>query len=661
MCGICGVIAAQSRAMGRMLTCMNDAQQHRGPDGEGYYWTGAGQPFCLHDARPHDDEVATCGLAHRRLAILDPSRGQQPMTSLDGRYVALLNGEIYNFEELRDSLSGEYTFSTDCDTEVLLYLHAQEPDHPERWIRRLNGIFSFVIWDEHARRLLLARDPFGVKPLHVSQQKGAFLFASEIKSLLAAGVTPRLNHAALHVFMNIRYVPGNNTLFNGVERFPPGCFAWVKQGQMTEPVSYYQLKNASAPFAGSRVEACDHIRTLYYEAVRSQLISDVPVGISLSGGLDSSMNVAAANAALRNDPAIRAGDHSLRTFTIGFNEPTDELEDARCVAKHFGTTHFEACLEMNALGMMRDVIAAVEEPKVNMIQGYLLSRLATQEVKVLLSGLGGDELFAGYDIHRFCNTLGRYHQWTPRWLQRMLLGPTGSLWWHLQTRSGMMRYEHYRLGGQIALSLGDRTQFYTRLRNAWDYDGAMYGRIYANPDVFRAAPAVAHYFEPYFDDGADYLDQVLRTEFQTKMTNDFLINEDRVTSAHGVEGRVPFLDKRLVECALSIPSKEKMAGANTKALWKESVCDALPNQILRKRKQGFTFSSYHQWGKDLREVAQRELITSGWCRESRLFNPTFVQHVLDYPAHPNLRWHYFMVWMMLGVKIWMEVFNIEND
>lgn len=643
--------------MGASLMRMNDAQRHRGPDGEGYF-IDRGAPLLLHDSKPAPAEEGFCGLAHRRLAILDPARGRQPMVSPDGRIVALLNGEIYNFQALRRELEREVSFSTDCDTEVLLHLYAREPDRPEAWLRRLNGIFSFAIWDRRIRRLLLARDPFGVKPLHCAVMGSSFLFASEIKSLLAAGLPARLNRSALHAFLNVRYAPGPQTLFDGVRRFPPGHYAWARDGVLEEPRAYYVLPAPGQRFDGSREEMHREIRRVYYEGVRDQLLSDVPVGISLSGGLDSSMNVAAARAALSEHPDLRAGDRRLRTFTIGFNEPTDELQDARLVADHFGTIHAEERLAPNPLGDMAEVIRAVEEPKVNMIQGFMLGRLARRHVKVLLGGLGGDELFAGYDIHRFCNTLGRGNQWMPSWAQRCLLGPAGRAWWHLQRRSGVLRTEHYRIGGQIALSVGDPVQFYTRLRNAWDEDPAMYGRIYGNPDAFQDLPATRTYFEPFFNGGPDYLDEVLRAEFQTKMVDDFLVNEDRVLSAHGVEGRVPFLDVRLVELAMSISSREKMAGADTKALWRESVGEVLPPPILRKKKQGFTFSSYHQWTKDLRAMVEREL-TPGWCAETGLFNERFVRELLDYPPHPNLRWHYFMAWMMLGVKTWMEVFDVE--
>ncbi|MFU8781221.1 MAG: asparagine synthase (glutamine-hydrolyzing), partial [Kiritimatiellia bacterium] len=377
MCGICGVLARQESVLGQRLQSMNDAQCHRGPDGEGYYIDRA-SPLLLHDQRLAPAEGGRLGLAHRRLAILDPTRGQQPMVTPDGRFAILLNGEIYNFEFLRKTL--DYRFRTDCDTEVVLALCAANPDHPERWLSRLEGIFALAIWDRKLQRLLLARDPFGVKPLHMAQDEaGDFLFASEVKSLLAAGLSARLNHAALHVFMNIRYVPGHETLFSGVTRFPPGHYAWVNGRDRVDPVPYYTLPTAEAEHR-DRGEICDSIRKIYYRAVRDQLLSDVPVGISLSGGLDSSMNVAAADDALKSTPDLRAGDHRLRTFTIGFNEPTDELDDAAIVAQRYQTIHTAERLSLDPLGQMRAVIRAVEEPKVNMIQGYALAALASKDV-----------------------------------------------------------------------------------------------------------------------------------------------------------------------------------------------------------------------------------------------------------------------------------------
>ena len=661
MCGICGIQSPEPEPLGDLICRMNGAQVHRGPDGEGYCVSA--DRMALHPAHaPPLDAPAICALGHRRLAIIDPAGGAQPMLSADGRQAVLLNGEIYNFEELRSDLEAAGAqFTTRSDTEVLLHLYRRHPDEPTRWLRQLNGIFAIALWDQDRRQLLLARDPFGVKPLHYADSDGRFLFASEIKSLLAAGHRPRLNRAALHLFMNIRYAPGEDTLFAGVHRLPPAHYAVVKGGKLRHATPYYDLRDAIQQ--GGLPPASDLpqlVRGTFYEAVRRQLVSDVPLGVPLSGGLDSSMIVAAAHSAYRDDRALRSADRSLRTFTLGFNEPTDENEDAAVVARAFDTEHDDTKLPLDTLHGMPRVIRAVEEPKINIIQGYHLAAFIRQHVKVSLGGLGGDELFAGYDVHRYCNTLGRLNALVPPGLQRALLQPASRGLWQLQARRSARRHDLWRIGAQIACSIGDRAQFYARLRNAWDFDRGMYGWIYARPDVFIGLPPVAESFTPYFDSRRPFLDQVLLAEFQTKMVDDFLLNEDRVTSAHGLEGRVPFLDRALVELALAIPARHKMRGTETKALWKQSAAGDLPATTLRKKKHGFTFSSYHQWQKDLRDAVSREL-TREWCGQTGLFNYAFIRELLDYPPHPNLRWHYFMAWMMLGTKQWMEIFGVEDE
>ncbi|NKB24078.1 MAG: asparagine synthase (glutamine-hydrolyzing) [Kiritimatiellae bacterium] len=660
MCGICGIVNKTPKLVGSRIHRMNDAQAHRGSDGEGYYLASE-SPWVAYAYTERLDIPTVCALGHRRLAIIDPEYGAQPMLSEDGSIAVLLNGELYNFQDVRNQLKEQgCLFKTDSDTEVLIHLYREHPDHPAEWLRQLNGIFSIAIWDQPRQRLLIARDPFGVKPLHYFSDGDHFLFASEIKALLAAGVKPRLNREALHIFMNVRYNPGTSTLFKDVYRLPSAHYAWIEGGQLRSLHRFYALPENQETFRGStREDIKEEIRQTFQASIDRQLISDVPLGMGLSGGLDSSMIVAAvAQSYAQNDP-LRTAGKTVRTFTLGFNEPTDENEDARIVADHFKTTHFDTRLTTHPLEEAQEVIRVVEEPKVNMLQGYALARFVQPHVKVLLGGLGGDELFAGYDIHRYCNTLGRLNKRIPCFVQNFLLSPLSQGLWNIQNRSRILKNEQYRIGGQIALSVGDRTQFYCRLRNAWDYDPGMYARIYADPNAFKDVSSTREFFTPYFEEGENYLEQVLRTEFQTKMVDDFLINEDRVTSAHGVEGRVPFLDKALVELAFSIPAAQKMSGTETKTLWKESTGHVLPASILNKKKQGFTFSSYHQWEKDLRTVVEREL-TPAWCAEVGLFNYAFIKQLLETPSHPNMRWHYFMAWMMLSVKEWIHVFNINE-
>jgi asparagine synthase (glutamine-hydrolysing) len=635
---------------------MNEAQAHRGPDGEGFYLETA-TPALEYAYSAKLEEPALCGLAHRRLAILDPAGGAQPMTDADGDVVVLFNGEIYNFAGIRRELEREgCRFRTDTDTEIIPYLYRKHPDDPAAWLRRLNGIFAIALWDRKRRRLLLARDPYGVKPLHYARHDGAFCFASEIKSILAAGMPAALNRAALHVFMNIRYVPGSETLFAGVRRLPPAHFAVIEDAGVCACERYYSLPRDG--FEGGRVEAVQASRRVFQEAVERQMLSDVPLGMALSGGLDSSMIVAAAADAYGGTGELRTADRILRTFTLGLNEPTDENEDARRVADLFSAEHHDLKLSMNPLDEMRAVIRAVEEPKINIMQGYALARFIREHVKVYFGGLGGDELFAGYDIHRFCNTLGRLHGLVPVSVHKALLAPISRGAWALQNSLPEMGTELYRIGAQIALSAGDRAQFYCRLRNAWDGDAGMFSRVYADPEAFRAMPGTTSYFASFFQEGGPYLEQVLRAEFQTKMVNDFLVNEDRASSAHGVESRVPFLDRELVELAFRIPAGWKMRGTETKRLWKEAVSGCLPGDVLRKKKHGFTFSSYHQWQKDLRPTVEREL-SREWCEDTKLFNYDFVHQLLEHKPRASMRWHYFMAWMMLGFKEWMEVFDVR--
>lgn len=634
---------------------MTDAIAHRGPDGQGFYLGGM-NPLLVDDAGKLPQCESPVAFGHRRLAILDPTGGAQPVVSEDGQVAALLNGEIYNFEAIRDRfLAAGVEFKSDCDAEILIHLYRESLDQPGSWLRELDGIFALAIWDNQRERLLLARDHFGVKPLHYAEHDERFLFGSEIKSLLTAGLPARMNDASFHAMLNVRFIPGNQTLFNGILRLPAAHYLWVERGIPRCPERYYSLPEESED--RSRSEWCDMILDGFNGAVSRQMLSDVKMGIGLSGGLDSSMIVAAYDQRAKNPASLRVVDRVLRTFSLGFNQPDDENEEARSVAEMYGTEHHDLRIDVNPVDKMREIIRFAEEPKLNVIQVHTLAGFAAQEVKVFFSGLGGDELFAGYDVHRFANTLGRFHN-VPGFLQNLFLQPASSLLWKLQTHGPVRKWDHFRIGAQIAMSVGDRSMFYCRLRNAWDGDAAAYDRIYANPERFRAAPKTQSWFESYFDGRGNYLDQMLRAEFHEKMVNDLLICEDRMTSAHGLEGRVPFLDRKLVELAFRIPAAEKMRGQETKALWKDSVGSLLPESIVHKRKQGFSFNPFHQWQKDLRTVVERDL-SREWCEDTGLFNYEFIRTVLDYPPHRNLRWHYFLVWLMLGTRYWMENFDVR--
>jgi asparagine synthase (glutamine-hydrolysing) len=624
MCGIAGYIgkAADRQLAGRMAASL----AHRGPD----------------DSGVHLDRDLV--LAHTRLSIIDLATGDQPMANEDGSLRVVYNGEIYNYRELTARLRAHgHRFATTSDTEVLL--HGYEQWGPEL-LTRLNGIFAFALWDRPRRRLLLARDHFGVKPLHYRLDGSVLWFASEAKAILQDPAVPReADLQALHYFLNLRYVPGERTLFEGVRKLPPG-HRLIHQDGRARVERYYHFQPPERPLPGGEEDFAEGIRHHLDQAVRRQLVSDVPLGAFLSGGLDSSSLVALMG---RHSP------EPVRTFSLGFNEPTDELDDARGVAEHFGADHHEMRLSPRPLRDYPLVIWAVEEPKENILQGYLLSAFARRSVKVVLSGLGGDELFAGYLLHRFLHPSQRLHRWTPPWLSRWLLRPLSSAAFRLGSAWGRPAWDEYRRGAQLLLAVGDPSRYYQILRNAWDFDAGAWRRLYGPAWREREIRPVSEVLDPFFPERSRLLGRSLWAEMNTKLVDDFLKNEDANSMAHGLEARVPMLDKDLVEYAFSIPPEMHIRGNETKHLLKKAVRPLLPEWVLRKKKWGFSFNPYHQFQKDLKPAAEavltRERVEArGW------FNHAYLRRILDHPPHPRLRWHYFFLWQAMGLELWARMF-----
>jgi asparagine synthase (glutamine-hydrolysing) len=631
MCGFAGMCgpAANSQLADKMLQSI----LHRGPDGSAM----------------HED--AQIVLAHCRLSVIDLETGDQPMTNEDRSIWVAYNGEIYNFRELRKELEQlGYRFRTTSDTEVLVHgYHAWQ----DKLLPRLDGMFAFAIWDAPARRLLLARDAIGIKPLHYHFDGATLRFASEIKALLQDPALPRqVDFQSLHWFLNLRFIPSERTLFEGIHRLLPG-HALVFQGGTIENKRYVDLtpapdKNLTEP------ECLDGIRHHLREAVRRQIISDVPLGAYLSGGLDSSAIVAMMS---------ELGVGPIRTFSVGFNEPTDELDDARLVAKHFGTEHHELSLQPDPLREYPRVIWAAEEPKENILQGYLLAEFARRGVKVALSGLGGDELFAGYHLHRYLRPADPLHGLVPRGVRRCLNEPLGRLITRMQQKTGMLRLDEYRRGLELLLSIGDPSRYYLILRNVWDHHPSafaqLYGPAWEGRELAGTDTQFARYFQPEIGTATE---QALWAEMNTKLVDDFLMNEDRTSMAHGLEVRVPFLDRDLVRFGMSIPIQLRMRRGRMKALFRKAMAPLLPEETLRKKKWGFSFNPYYQFQKDLKRVAER-VLTRERVEETGWFNYAFLQAILRHPPHPRLRWHYFMLWLALGLEIWRRMFidgDVEN-
>lgn len=629
MCGILGIVekgADRTALMDRML----DAIAHRGPDAKTQF--------------RHRDTI----LGHRRLSIIDLDTGDQPMFNAERTRCIVYNGEIYNFRELRAELEARgRVFQTHSDTEVLL--HAYEV-YGLDVLPRLNGIFAFALYNLENGELLLARDHFGIKPLHYFAKDGLFLFASEQKAILQHPDVPRaLNHNALHQQLNLRYTQGEETLFAGIKRLPPAHYLLYREGAIQACGRYWTLQPQPQRDMPEG-EAIEQLHLHLRQAVQRQLVSDVPVGVYLSGGLDSSTIVQKMH---------ELGVSQINTFTLGFNEPTDEFPDARQIARYFNTHHQERNLALNPLEEFPKVIWHAEEPKINLLQGFNMSRFVSPQIKVALGGLGGDELLAGYDIHKFIFPFQRIFASLPKPLQRLLRWKSDFLF-RVQHATHTLGLDEYRRGVQLLLALGDIERFYLILRNVWDGDPAFYSSVY-HPrfaaHIRTQAPRVEAQFHELFArvGQLNALDQVLFVEAHSKMVNDYLLVEDRMSMAHSVEERVPFLDLDLVDFAFRVPVSLKIRHNQTKYLFRKAMAPYLPPKIIRKKKWGFTVNPYEQFKKDLKPVAER-ILNPAFVEQQGIFNYAYLRRILDHPPSPRLRWHYNFLWVALGFAIWEKMF-----
>lgn len=629
MCGIAGIIGAihglssgdrlkEARQMIRVI-------RHRGPDGEGYA------------------EGRGWALGHARLAILDPENGSQPMA--DGRGIVTLTGnhEIYNAPELRQELEKlGIQFRSRSDTEVIV----------RGWIawghdlfKKMRGMFALAIVDERSRKLLLARDPIGIKPLYWARRGRGIVFASEMKAILRTDASRRqINFDALHLFMNLRYLVGDQTLLRGIEKVTPGVCLEFDIDEAGEPRETRFFDWASIPVQAqiSFEEARERLRSLMVDAVKRHLQSDVEVGAFLSGGLDSSVVAALAKRELGR----------LRTFAMGFGELTDENVDARRVAGAIGSDHEDVMVGDHPLESYSRALWHVEEPKVNCLQGYALDGFVSKHVKVALSGLGGDELFAGYTNNDVLFPMLLLQKFMVHGKSRAgkteIDVPVGGL--HHPGSMDLLR-RCADLGRHMRRPL----QYYAIVRNSFDHDWSAMRSIYRSPKRDWLGMTVRALKPYYEEDSPDRLNAFLRLEARTKLVNDFLLTEDRVSMAHGLETRVPLLDLDLATFAFSLDSRHVYSLGEKKKIFRSVSRDWVPSFVLSKRKQGFSFNPHQLFGKGLREFASR-ILTRPRVEEMGLYSWPWIEAVLAHRPSRQMRWHYFNLWVMAGVTLWSEQF-----
>ena len=624
MCGIAGRInyVSERPVSAALVQGMCDLIAHRGPDGSGV-WT-----------RGH------AGLGHRRLAIIDLSEaGAQPMSTADGQIWLTFNGEIYNFLELRSELEARgHRFRSHTDSEVILYAYRE---YGVECISRLRGMFAFAIWDEPRRRLLVARDRLGKKPLFYTNDADGLAFASEPKAFLAdPSFSSTPNPAALSAYLTYQYVPAPMSAFEGVHKLPPAHYLLVEDGRVTVrrywKLSYGTKRNIT------EAEAVDELRSRLREAVRIRLVSDVPLGAFLSGGIDSGAIVALMS---------ELGAVPVRTFSIGFQEKEyDELDYARLVAKRYETQHEEFVVRPNAMEILPRLVWHYNEPFADSsaIPTFLLSELTRRYVTVALNGDAGDENFAGYERYR-ANVLASRFDGMPSVLRRPL-----DLVARMVPASGTSKSVMSR-GKRFLEALGEgRERRYVRWMS--HFQPLLKSELCrAEFQEVAGGDASDILLRSYAEsDAPDFVDATLDVDVNNYLPDDLLVKVDIATMAHGLEGRSPLLDHPLMEFAASLPSGLKMNGAIKKYIFKEAVKPLLPKEIIERPKMGFGVPLDHWFRHELKDLAY-DVLLSDSLRQRGYFHEHVVRRLLDEHTRGVRSWHY-QLWNLLMFESWHRMF-----
>jgi asparagine synthase (glutamine-hydrolysing) len=628
MCGIAGVLTFDGRPVdAEVLAAMTLALRHRGPDDEGCFVDG---------------EI---GLGARRLSIVDLAGGHQPMANEAGTVWVVQNGEIYNFPELRRELEerGRH-FRTRSDTEAILHVYEE---YGVDGLARLRGMFALAIWDARRRRLVLARDAVGIKPLYYHRDRGRLLFASEIRALLADAQVPRTpSLAAMDRFLTFGYVPGHATVFEGVRRLPPG-HVMICEGRRVELRPYWRLgvEPREEPSDAERAEA---LRERLTAAVERHLLADVPVGVFLSGGVDSSAIVAAL---------AHLGRRDTPTFSIGFGSAGagyfDESEDARRVAAHFGMPHRVLTVEPDVARLLPEIVDSLEEPMGGgtTLLNYLLSRAAREHVTVALAGIGGDELFGGY--RRYLGALvAERLAGLPTGIRRGLrgalaLGPRtdeGRAGYHLNT---LRRLLDAAAAPHPEAYISMLTFFTPRMKRHL-YTGDVAERIAGDDTAGPIRGAFAG--QPH----ADLLGRLFYADLTTYLPDNLLLFTDKTSMAASLEIRVPFVDLDLIELAAALPQRLRVHGNELKYLLRRAMAPWLPPGVLAKSKQGFSAPVGAWLRRELRDETD-SILDESVVRRRGLWNPAYVRTLVEDHRAGRREWgnHLFALMMF---EMWCRRF-----
>ena len=626
MCGICGKLAfdKQSVVDASSLAAMLGTIRHRGPDDEGVYLSGQ------------------VGLGHRRLSIIDLGGGHQPLSNEDGSVWVVFNGEIYNYKELRSFLiSKGHQLRTTSDTEVIVHLYEE---FGEESVQKLFGMFAYALWDEKKKTLLLARDRVGIKPLYYATTPTSFLFASEVKAILSdPSISAEVNPAGLDRFLTYLYTPGEETLFQGISKLLPGHYLVAKDGKVTMQ-RYWDLAIAESKAAKSPDDYATELTDLLGQTVRDHMIADVPVGVLLSGGVDSTAMLSFA---------VEQTEKEISTFTIGFDgqQCTDERPFARLAAQRYGTRHYDTTITAtDFLNSLPLYVWHMEEPLCEppAIALYHVTKLARESVKVLISGEGGDEAFAGYQTYRNLFWLEAFKEALGPLAKPMsgLMAAAGRL-------SGLKRIRKYA----PLMNIPFESYYYSRTSDPFSSFNRLKGELYtadfrnqvgtngaSTGPVCQLLQNVA---------GAGLLDKMLYIDTKTWLPDDLLIKADKMTMANSLELRVPFLDHRVLEFAAALPRNCKLRGLNTKYLLKKALSRRLPRAIIKRKKTGFPVP-YESWIRGEFKDAFRDILLDRRTLQRGYFEKSAIESLLE--SNSNGRNCSKELFSLVVLELWHRTF-----
>lgn len=623
MCGIHGIIRFDGqRVEPSLLSAMGEVTRHRGPDDEGIHVDGE------------------CGIGMRRLSIIDLAGGHQPISNADDSLWVVCNGEIYNFRELRAELqSAGYRFKTGSDCEVLLHLYDALGDD---FVHRLEGMFDFALWDARRRRLVIGRDHLGVKPLYLYRSATMLAFATEAKALLALpGVDAQIDREALADYLHLGYVAAPRSMFSGIRKLPPATLLTVENGRVDEK-RYWRLP-ARVDRARSEAEWVDAVRARMREAVRMQMVSDVPIGAFLSGGIDSSAVVAFM------------AQHSklpIRTYAIGFEGGEaerlyNELPYARRVAQLFGTEHREIVVRPDVVSLLPRLLWHMDEPVADsaFVTTYLVSEFARRDVKVILSGVGGDELFGGY--RRYLG--GHYGRWLsalPAGVRRALASGARRLPGDRHSAAGNLLRLARGFLESVDLSADDRYRHYVQVLGR-----DRVARMVEAAGSGAADPLAAAFASAGSDDA---LNRLFAVDAETQLPDDLLLLTDKMSMAVSLECRVPLLDRGLVELAAAVPESVKVKGGRLKHLMKQALRDVLPADILDRKKRGFG-TPMGAWLRQGLAPVLRGLLSESVLGRRGLFDAPGVSLLIDDHAASRIDGTDALLALM-NLEIWSRIY-----